>query len=348
MHLTNTADTKIENFSEKIFPAIGTGTMLWVPKNADEKEQLFQTYQYCLDRGYNFFDTAEIYGNGRCESLLGEFMKRDGRPVRISSKFAPPSSMNPIAPKRRAVDTKSPLAVSEALDGSLSRLGIPCLELYLMHTPPKNGNISAYMDIMAEEVRKGRIRNIGVCNFSGNQIIEAAESLKQHGLSLSAAMTGYNILRRYPETNGLFDVCKKYEITVIPYAPLAEGTLTGKYRGKRVPVNYFVTSYFGHLNITKERDDDVPFLKRLFSKPRECDTRRMEPLMIELESIAKANNKTIAQTAINWLITNPEVPVFPIPGMRNISQAKDNLEAAEWRMTAEERKRINDAELQCR
>lgn len=68
---------------EYIFPSIGVGTMLWTPKNEDEKERYFQTFQYCLDRGVNFFDTAEVYGNGSVEKLLGEFIKRDGRPVKI-------------------------------------------------------------------------------------------------------------------------------------------------------------------------------------------------------------------------------------------------------------------------
>ena len=331
-----------------IFPKIGVGTMLWVPTTEEEKEELFITYQYCLDRGYNFFDTAEVYGNGKVEELLGEFIKRDGRPVRVSSKFAPPSSMNPMAPKRKNIVTDSPEAIWEALDGSLSRLGIKSLDLYLMHTPPKNGKIADYMLVMAEAVKQGKIKHIGVCNFSREQIREAAETLSKEGLSLSAAMVGYNILRRYPETNGVFDVCKEYEITLIPYAPLAEGTLTGKYRGKKVPIKYFVTSYFGHLDLTKERDDNVPFIKRLFSTPRECDLKKMEPLMREMESIAKTHNKTIAQVAINWLITNPEVSVFLIPGMRKRSQAEDNFNAVEWELSPDERETINLTEKKCR
>lgn len=329
----------------EIFPKIGVGTMLWVPATEEEKEELFKTFRYCLDRGYNFFDTAEVYGNGKVESLLGEFIKRDGRPVRISSKFAPPSSMNPMAPRRKTIDTDSPEAIWEALDGTLSRLGIECLDLYLMHTPPKKGTIDDYMLVMAKAVKQGKIKNIGVCNFSKEQIREAAEVLKKEGLSLSAAMVGYNILRRYPETNGVFDVCKEYGITLIPYAPLAEGALTGKYRGKKVPLKYFVTSYFGHLDLTKERDDNISFVKRLFSKPRECDIKKMEPLMREMESIAQAHNKTIAQVAINWLITNPEVNVFPIPGMRKSSQAEDNFSAVEWELSSDERETINKCEL---
>lgn len=333
---------------EYIFPPIGVGTMLWTPKNEDEKERYFRTFQYCLDSGVDFFDTAEVYGNGKVESLLGEFIKKDGRPVRISSKFAPPSGMNPAAPKRKKVPTDSPDALSEALSGTLERLGLDSIDLYLMHTPPKSGSIADYMDVMAMEVEKGRIKSVGVCNHNKEQIEEAASALERHGLPLSAAMAGYNILRRYPETNGVIDVCKKHNVTLIPYAPLAEGTLTGKYRGGKVPFQYFVTSYFGHLNLTKERDDKVSFIRRLFSKPRECNVAKMEPLMETLDKIAKAHGKTIAQTSINWLVTNPDVKVFPIPGTRNVRQAESNFGAVGWSLTAEERQLIDRAEKDCR
>ena len=274
------------------FPSLGIGTMLWVPRNEEEKDRFFQTYKYCIDRGYNFFDTAEVYDNGKVESMLGEFIQRDGRPVRISSKFAPPSSMNPMAPKRKTTATDSPKALLEALDGTLLRLGVPQVELYLMHTPPKSHTISEYMDVMAEAVREGKIQKVGVCNFSAVQIEEAAATLEAQGLSLSAAMVGYNI--------------------------------------------------------TKERDDKVPFIKRLFSKPRECDIKRMEPILCEMEKIGAAHGKSLAQVALNWLCTTPELEVFPIPGMRNVKQAADNIGAVDWKMTAEERECICSAEVRTR
>ena len=322
--------------------------MLWTPKSDIERENYFKTYKWCLDHGLDFFDTAEVYGNGSVETLLGEFRRLDGRSVKISSKFAPPSSMNPVAPKRKTVKTDSPEAIHEALDRTLERLGMESLDLYLMHTPPKNGNIAAYMDVMAKELENGRIKAVGVCNHNSKQIAEAAEALQRHGYALDAAMVGYNLLRRYPETNGVIDICQKYNITLIPYAPLAEGTLTGKYRGRKVPLGYLVTSYFGHLNMTKERDDEIPLIKRLFSKPRECDVKQMEPLMLVLEDIAKEHGKSIAQVSLNWLYTNPKVNVFPIPGTRNIRQAESNLGAVDWTLNENDRKRIDAAERSCR
>lgn len=96
--------------------------------------------------------------------------------------------------------------------------------------------------------------------------------------------------------------------------------------------------------MTKERNDNVPFIKRFFSRPREADIKRMEPLMEVMEKIAAAHEKTIAQVAINWLITQEEVKVIPIPGVCSVKQAEDNAGALGWAMTREERMMINQVE----
>lgn len=235
-----------------------------------------------------------------------------------------------------------PKALLEALDGRLKRLGVECIDLYQMHMPPHNDRIEEYMRYMADALRAGKIRAVGVCNFNVEQIKRASKTLKSEGSSLTSAMVGYNVIRRYPETNGVFEICEKENISIIPYAPLAEGTLTGNYRdGKKVPIQYVITSYFGHLDLTKERNDRTSFVKRLFSKPKETDIKQMEPLMEIMENIATAHGKTIAQVAINWLITQERVKVVPIPGVRSVRQANDNAGALGWALTKEEREAMN-------
>lgn len=336
--------------SDVVIPAMGVGTMLWTPSKPELEEEIMGIYTTCIDNGLNFFDTAEIYGNGKSERILGKCIKKDGRPVMIASKFAPPSKMIPTPVKRTTVSADSPRALMEALDGSLSRLGVDYLDLYQMHAPPKINSIKDYMDVMAEAVEAGKVRAVGVCNFSEKQIQEAHLALAEHGIPLASAMVGYNILRRWPETNGVFTTCKEYGISVIPYAPLAEGILTGKYRigEKKVSVGYVATLYFGHLDITKERTDSGSFIHRLFSKPRELSKKKIEPLFKAMDEIANTHEKTLAQVAINWLLTNDEVCVIPIPGMKNIRQVNDNLGALGWRLTEEERKCINKAEVETR
>ena len=335
----------MENKNLFELPQMGVGTMLWLPGEKFTQQDIQGVFQACVENGLNFFDTAEIYGNGASEEILGKCLKNSKTEVLIADKFAPPSRMNPLTQKRNSVKKDDPKALLEALDGSLKRLGVEWIDLYQMHMPPQNGRIEEYMRYMADALRAGKIRSVGVCNFNVEQIKRASKALKSEGYFLTSAMVGYNVIRRYPETNGVFDICEKENISVIPYAPLAEGTLTGKYRGgKKVPIQYAVTSYFGHLDVTKERNDGIPFMKRLFSKPRESDIKRMEPLMEVMESIAAAHGKTIAQVAINWLITQERVRVIPIPGVRSVKQANDNAGALGWALTKEERETINHIE----
>jgi aryl-alcohol dehydrogenase-like predicted oxidoreductase len=281
--------------SDVTVPPMGIGTMVWNFKKSNTKDDILQAYCTCLDNGLNFFDTAEIYANGGSERMLGECLKKGGRSIIIASKFAPPSSMIPIAPKRSTVPKKSPRALMEALDGSLNRLGVDYIDLYQIHAPPSHNTIEDYMDIMAEVVKAGKVRAVGVCNFSASQLRKAHARLAHYGVPLATEMVGYNLLRRYPETSGVFQACRELNITLIPYSPLAEGILTGKYRsGKRLSLGYRAVIYFGHLNIVKEREDSTRLIRRLFTKPRELDNKKLEPLFKVLDEIAGAHNKTLA------------------------------------------------------
>ncbi len=330
--------------NENLFklPRMGVGTMLWLPNEKFTEQDIQNVFQACIANGLNFFDTAEIYGNGASEEILGKCLKCSHSDVYLADKFAPPSKMNPLTQKRHSVKKDDPKALLEALNGSLKRLGVEYIDLYQMHMPPQNDRIEEYMRYMADALRAGKIRAVGVCNFNAAQIKRASNALKSEGYSLTSAMVGYNIIRRYPETNGVFDICEKENISIIPYAPLAEGTLTGKYRGgKKVPIQYAITSYFGHLDLTKERNDEISFVRRIFSKPRESDIKRMEPLMEVMENIADVHGKTIAQVALNWLMTQERVQVVPIPGVRSVKQANDNAGALGWNLTEEEREAIN-------
>jgi aryl-alcohol dehydrogenase-like predicted oxidoreductase len=343
--ISKTIQARALGGTDVTIPSMGVGTMLWLPNKKITGDDIYQTYVACVDSGLTFFDTAEIYGNGTSERIIGQCIKKDGRRVMIASKFAPPSPMMPIKQKRKTVPADSPRALLEALDGSLLRLGVDYLDLYQMHAPPSNNSIADYMGVMAEAVTAGKVRAVGVCNFSETQIREAHTALAKHGIQLATAMVGYNLLRRWPETNGTFSACKELNISVIPYAPLAEGILTGKYRNKdkRVPLGYKVALYFGHLNITKDQNNSKSLLQRIFSKPLELDSRRLEPLFCTMDEIAAVHGKTFAQVAINWLLSNEEVCVIPIPGIKSPEQLNDNIGALGWNLTNDERVRIDMA-----
>lgn len=344
MATDSTSLVELGHSGVKVSP-MGVGTMLWKNGSPTDESVIRDAYRTAIDGGLTLFDTAEIYSRGESEAQLAACRDRVGGEVAIASKFAPPSRMIPMSAKRESVPADSPRALMEALNGSLRRLRVDHLDLYQLHAPPSKNSIGDYMHVMADAVDAGKIRAVGVCNFSASQIREAHDALSTRGIPLATAMVGYNLLRRWPESNGVFDICRELDISVIPYGPLAEGVLTGKYRqGARVPLSYAVTLYFGHLDITKERPHPTTLLGRIFSRPRELSRLGLEPLFDVMDAIAKEHDRSLAQVAINWLIGNQLGHVVPIPGMRDPHQVTDNLGAVDWAMSAEERLALEEAE----
>jgi aryl-alcohol dehydrogenase-like predicted oxidoreductase len=193
-------------------PALGVGTNQWGARGKGA-EALSPVFEAALDAGANLFDTAEIYQLGRSEKALGECMRKDGRPVFIVDKFAP-------YPTR--FSAKSLL---KALDASLARLGTQAVDLYLIHFPFTFLRITSLMDALAEAVRNGKVRAVGVSNFSAKQMYTAAERLERHGVPLAANEVHYSLLHRNPERNGVLEACRKLDVALIAYRPLAGGRI---------------------------------------------------------------------------------------------------------------------------
>jgi aryl-alcohol dehydrogenase-like predicted oxidoreductase len=141
-----------------VLPQMGVGTMLWLPNKKFSEQDIQKVFHACVENGLCFFDTAEIYGNGASEEILGKCIRETDVQVSIADKFAPPSKMNPLAQKRNSVKKDDPKALLEALDGSLRRLGVDHIDLYQMHMPPENDRIEEYMRYMAEARKAGKIR----------------------------------------------------------------------------------------------------------------------------------------------------------------------------------------------
>jgi aryl-alcohol dehydrogenase-like predicted oxidoreductase len=191
---------------------IGTGTNRWAFGMNDEP--VFQVYKSLLDKGVNFFDTAEIYTSGKSERLLGACIRRDGRQSIIASKYRPSSS-------RR---TKSDFM--ETLEGSLKRLGVETLDLYYVHMPPSAQSIEDLMDYMSEAWAMEKIRSIGVSNFDAEQMRRSAAQLEKHGLRLAVNQVEYSLLNREIETNGVLEACKDLDASLVAYYPLVKGQLS--------------------------------------------------------------------------------------------------------------------------
>jgi aryl-alcohol dehydrogenase-like predicted oxidoreductase len=184
---------------------LGLGTNRWAYGKNDEA--VSETFRAYVDAGGNFIDTAEVYGRGKSERLLGACLKQDKRPIVIASKYLP-----------------LPLhSFKQALNGSLKRLGVKSIDLYYTHFP--RGNIERLMDQMAQAVADGTIRAVGVSNFSAAQMHLASARLARYDIPLAANEVHYNLLYRQPEVDGVLAACRELNVALVAYVPLASGRL---------------------------------------------------------------------------------------------------------------------------
>ncbi len=289
-------------------PALGVGVWSWGDKGfwgygqAYTREDITQAYKLCLDSGLNFFDTAEMYGKGESERILGECLRQDGRSIVIASKFAPmPNRLN-----ARTLLT--------ALDASLERLGVQHIDLYQIHWPYVLLDINALMDVLAQAVRSGKVRAVGVSNYSEAQMRKAAARLARHDIPLASNQVHYSLLHRQPEANGVLAACRELNVALIAYSPLEQGLLTGKYR------------------VSSAEPVKLEGARRFIPVFSQGQRRKMEPLLQTMETIAQTHAKTVGQVALNWLLAR-DVAIIPIPGAKNVRQASQNAGALGWRLT---------------
>jgi len=299
-------------------PPLGVGVWSWGDKGfwgygkSHTREDITQAYQVCLDAGLNFFDTAEMYGQGESERILGECKRADGWPIIIASKFAP-------LPNRFSART-----LQQALDASLERLGVETIDLYQVHWPYSIISVDALMDALALAVRSGKIRAVGVSNYSARLMYKAYERLARHDIPLASNQVHYSLLHRKPEANGVLEACRKLNVALIAYSPLEQGLLTGKYR------------------ITDPGAVQVPGIRRFMGAFRSSQRRKMEPLLQTMAAITQVHDKTIGQVALNWLLSR-DACVIPIPGAKNARQARENAGAVGWHLTEQEFAQIDQA-----
>lgn len=255
-------------------------------------------YAASRDAGLTLFDTAEIYGRGTSEELLGGLIagRSDAGEVAVATKFAP-------VPWK--LGRRGPLVA--ALEASLRRLGQPRVALYQLHWPLPLGTRPWLLDLAAV-VQQGLVGAVGVSNYGPGQLREAHRVLADQGVPLATNQVEYSLLSRRPERSGLLDVCRELDVTVIAYSPLAQGLLTGKYSVGRPP----------------------PGARRLRYGRR---LARIEPLVRRLGEIGADHGRTPAQVALNWLVRRGTVP---IPGAKTAEQARHNAGGVGWSLTDDE------------
>ena len=297
-HLVALGNTEI-----KVFP-LGLGTwqwgdrLFWEYSKTHTNSDVRAAFQVSMEAGVNFFDTAEIYGSGLSEKLLGQFVKESGQPVVIGTKFMP-------FPWRLWKGT-----FHSALRASLNRLGVEKVDLYQIHWPMPPVSIETWMQCMADAVQNGLIKAVGVSNYNASQLRRAYAALSARGIRLASNQVEYSLLDRQVEINGLLALCQELGVTLIAYSPLAKGLLTGKYTPENPPPGLRSRTYSRDL------------------------LARIQVLTRLLREIGLAHgDRTPAQVALNWLLCKG---ALAIPGAKNARQAQENVGAVGWRLTEAE------------
>jgi aryl-alcohol dehydrogenase-like predicted oxidoreductase len=298
-------------------PRLGLGVMVWGdmskarwsparnaygPTSSEEEQR--EALEISLAAGVNLLDTAAMYGNGASERRVGELT--EGKNVRVATKF----------PARILARDGS---LPATLDASRARLRRPVIDLYQIHFPYRWMSIPTLMNLMADAVEAGKVRAVGVSNYSAAQMRTAHAVLSERGIPLASNQVQYSLLHRDPEMNGVLETCRELGVTLIAYMPLASGALTGKYSPSRRPAGW----------------------RRYSSTYRGKALRRLLRVNAALRAIADRHGKTPSQVALRWLIQQPDV--VPIPGARNGEQAALNVGALAFALSDSELAVLSEA-----
>jgi aryl-alcohol dehydrogenase-like predicted oxidoreductase len=258
--------------------------------------------------GVNFFDTADMYANGRSEELLGRFLGVRRRDVIVATKFG-----NDMPGQGRGA---RPEYVKQALDASLRRLGTDYIDLYQQHVPDPTVPIAETLGALDEVVKAGKVREIGCSNFSAAQIREArtASDARPSSARFVSVQNEYSLLHREPEEEVLPE-CERDGMAFLPFFPLMSGLLTGKYRkGKPIPQNTRISKYERYNKLLTEENLD-----------------KIEALI----DFAESRQRKLLELAFSWLLAH-RVVASVIAGATSAQQVRNNVAAADWKLTQED------------
>jgi len=278
--------------------------IVWQYGHGYGSEQVQDAFKISIQEGIRFIDTAEMYGNGLSERLLGNFIKETDQPVLIATKFFP----WPWRFYRHAV--------LRALKGSLARINVESVDLYQIHWPSPILGTDRLMEGLAECVKSGLTRTVGVSNFEQSRMVAAYSSLARHGVPLASNQVHYSLLNRSAEKDGTLARCRELGVRMIAYSPIEKGLLAGKYSVENPPPGMRARSYAGLLP-------------------------KIQPLLKLMTEVGQDHGgKSNAQVALNWVICKG---ALPIPGAKDAVQAHENAGALGWKLTEEEVAKLDDA-----
>jgi len=271
-----------------------------------EDDLIKQMVKISLEGGINWFDTAELYGNGASERALAESLKDIGKKpgeIIVATKWWP---MFRFASN-----------ILKTIDERIDALAPYPIDLYQVHQPWGFSNEKAEMEAMARLVKEHKIRYVGVSNFSATQMRSAWEALQKHNIHLVSNQVRYNLLDRKIESNGILQTAKELGITIIAYSPLAQGLVTGKF----------------HDNPDLLQNIGMRKYSALF-KPAGLEKSR--PVVKSVRELATKYGVTPSQIALNWLINSHGETVVAIPGATKESHAIENAGTMTFSLSAED------------
>src|SRR5579884_1064596 len=263
-----------------------------------------------LDSGMNFFDTADIYGRGESAEFLGRTLGDRRNRLVLATKFG--MSMG------EGRQGAKPEYIRRALEDSLRRLRTDRIDLYQLHQPDPSTPIADTLATLDELVKAGKVREIGCSNFSAEQIREADEAVRPGAARFVSVQNHYSMLHRDPE-QGVLQECERRDVAFIPYFPLANGLLTGKYRrGQAPPRDSRATAGFGPKVFT---DENLELVEKLID-------------------FAASRGHSLLELAFGWLLAHKPVASV-IAGARTPEQVHANAEAVSWVISPEDMAEID-------
>ncbi len=297
---------------------LGVGTWAWGDRSTwgmgtydteISTDTIRDAWDASIDAGATFFDTAEVYGDGESERIIGGLLAAD--PARaeqavLATKFMPmPWKLN----------VKN--ALLSSLRASLDRLGVESVALYQIHGPISLRGHGALAEALAAAHQAGLVQAVGVSNYSAKETRSIDGELRKRGLRLATNQIEFSLLRRVPETGGLLATCAELGVTPLAYSPLGQGRLTGKYSVTNPP----------------------PGKRNFSAHPMEV----VDAVVTELRRIGDAHDgKAPGQVALNWIMSKGAVP---IPGAKNRAQALENAGALGWELDGDEVAALDRAAL---
>ncbi|GAC1334581.1 MAG: aldo/keto reductase [Chloroflexota bacterium] len=289
-------------------------------READERESRRMIDRF-VQAGGNFIDTADVYAEGRSEEIIGRAIRDRRDDIVLGTKVRIPTGPGP---NDAGASRKH---IMQGCDASLRRLGTEYIDLYQVHMWDNITPLQETLSALTDLVRQGKVRYLGVSNFTAWQIQKSACLSDARGFERFISLQPqYSLVERGIEYE-IVPVCLEEGLGIIPWGPLGGGFLSGKYRrGEKPPEGSRIAGAPDHVEEAWER--------------RAVD-RNWRVLEI-MGEIAEASGKSYSQIALNWLLRQPGVAA-PIIGARTMEQLEDNLGATGWTLTAVQTTRLSDA-----